>query len=437
MKGLNMIIRVVFAALLIPSALAYADSIVNGETIILEDHFEGPDLPKPIVYQPDDGHPPGWIFYSKYDDTKAAYENESSGILSLTYPGGTKKPWDGPVNGPIIESDVWVHYGEYSARFTVPRCNDNEQLVTGFFTLRNIAGEDRDNDKTQDNHEIDIEFLGSAKKNEPIEWIYLSLWKNNQDNDDNSKNFTKVTRAVNVRTGEIRQTPSGKEIGNHERGYPELAILTEQLPEKIPDFDAGNYYTYGFDWKEHFVKFWVINPANNNKILLWDYRDQRYIPTQEGNLLFNLWYSKDWHQIGSPEKGRNKRPAGDSSMRIDWVRYINSPDTGFFLKFSRIDQAVDHINSVNEKYGNNLSSTLQTDSIERYNYLEACRFFAEKLNDKPSDTELITIGKFYKNLITGTNGLFLKDGIYNTNKQFLFFILIKKFRILSDPISIL
>jgi hypothetical protein len=127
-----------------------------------------------------------------------------------------------------------------------------------------------------------------------------------------------VARIVNLDSGRIWQTPSGKE-----NGY-ELPELNYRLPQTISGFDASkNYYEYGFTWNENFIRFFIIN-ENGSEIELWKYEDKEHIPHHPAKMVFDIWHTSDWKCIDTTyckDVGEFKPPKDDVTLSIDWAEY--------------------------------------------------------------------------------------------------------------------
>ncbi|MCD4843414.1 MAG: FG-GAP-like repeat-containing protein [Methanosarcinales archaeon] len=232
-------------------------------------------------------------------DDQAAPDNK---VLELVFPG--KETCEdaasiaGPENGTNIESNQFVSYGWYKARIKAASSKKDEGVVTGFFTFWKKGNE------FTDRSEIDFEIFGA----DPYT-VLMTIWTFQQEN----VGFSKTTRTVNLTTGEIRQTPPGKE------NTYDLEDRETDQSKIIEGYDAtSNYYEYGFDWKPDSVTFFIIN-TEGETIDLWKFQDQSHIPQHPAKLMFNVWHTNDWTPEDIPDA--KNPPSEDAKLRIDWVQY--------------------------------------------------------------------------------------------------------------------
>lgn len=189
-------------------------------------------------------------------------------------------------------------YGRYQARVQFSHCQANEEVVNGIFTYAN-DGVDLNQNGLTDNSEIDIEFLCG----EP-QYLWLSSWT---DYDDNG--FYKVTRRIDLTTGELYQTP---EQGESQYDLEAAGSLQNWQPIAL---SSGQFYTVGFDWQADSIR-WFIE-RDDQEVTLWHFSDARFIPQQPGQFMLNLWYpGTHWSD------GRAADAAADKSyFVIDQIRY--------------------------------------------------------------------------------------------------------------------
>jgi hypothetical protein len=251
--------------------------------------------------------------YFRYGSTgtKASFKYEM-GANSPSEPG-TKilsfqlDPEDraGAGRGPEIISKGFTHFGTYSARLKVPQVRDiqpNLGAVVGYFTYHvdSVAGLS----------EIDFEWLPA----DPTV-IYVGTWTGGQ-----SGELKRIGRTINLAKGIIYET-------TYREGHAGTRIpLTgeQNQPETIgaiPDFDASStFYTYGFDWFEDRIRWWIMHPDSDEKVVLWDYHgSSRGIPQNRTHYRMNFWHTDSWSVETNPRS--IEKPLRPYQMEVDWMSY--------------------------------------------------------------------------------------------------------------------
>ncbi|WP_235940994.1 LamG domain-containing protein [Cyclobacterium roseum] len=91
--------------------------------------------------------------------------------------------------------------------------------------------------------------------------------------------------------------------------------------EAIPDFDASTqFYTYGFDWYEDRIRWWMLNPKSGEKIVLWDYQGStRGIPQHRTYYRMNFWHTNNWSVETNPLS--IEKPLQPYELEVDWMSY--------------------------------------------------------------------------------------------------------------------
>jgi beta-glucanase (GH16 family) len=250
--------------------------------------------------------------YFKYGSTgNIADFKWKSGVNSLTEPG-TKilsfkiDPEDGvgPGRGPEIISNDFTHFGAYAARLKVPRVRaiqPNAGAVVGYFTyyMDSIFGLS----------EIDYEWLIA----DPA-IIYIGTWTGHNGE------LKRIGRTINLAKGIIYNTVY-KENYN---GLSTPLTGAQNQPETIPaiaGYDASSkFYTYGFDWYPDKLRWWMIDPNNGKKIVLWDYQgSQTGIPENASKYRMNFWHTNAW----AVETNANaiEKPLHPYELEVDWMSY--------------------------------------------------------------------------------------------------------------------
>lgn len=226
-------------------------------------------------------------------------------IAKLTYSGGQTNA-AGPGSSTQISTKSLLGFGMYRARFNFAKCNSGEDLMNGIFTYSyggtNGLPVDGNSNGITDNNEVDIELLcGSPNK------LYMTTWTDyDYDVLTDTETIQKVTRVIDLNTGEIYQTPVGQE---NTYNYSKTG---EIIPEMVlPTLATGNaYYEMGFDWQSTHVRYFIV--LNGKEVTLWNFTNATYIPQNKAFMMFNLWY---------PAWSGKAYPAGDQSLKVDWFKY--------------------------------------------------------------------------------------------------------------------
>ncbi len=156
-----------------------------------------------------------------------------------------------------------------------------------------------------DNNEIDFELLCGEPN-----YLYLTTWTDYQEV-GGVETFLKVTRMVDMSTGDYYQTKPGKE-----GSYGNMQKLGNIPAAKISNFGTvDQYYEVGFDWQSAKLRFFIV--VNGAEVTLWDYTDKTYIPQNKAFMMFNLWYTDSHWWAG----GAAGYPAADSSLKVDGFKY--------------------------------------------------------------------------------------------------------------------
>ncbi len=213
-------------------------------------------------------------------------------VLELVYPGRIPSSYSGPGWATQLKTAAARGYGVYEARLRPAAGRAGQGVVSAFFTYFN-DGLDHDGDGIVDNHEIDFEFLAAESS-----VIYLTVWTAYQA-DANGEVFRKVSRKLNLKTGQVWQTPPGSE------GTYDL-VETSPLGWKALRFKtASAYRTYRFEWQPTQVTFAIDIEDGQGFRTLWDLTGTpgTVIPTHPAPCFVNLWHNAfHWHT------GRAARP---------------------------------------------------------------------------------------------------------------------------------
>lgn len=225
------------------------------------------------------------------------------------------RPRAGAGNGPEIQSKVTYQYGSYSTRMKAVNCSaqPNVGVVTGYFTYFN--GGDTNGNGLPDNSEIDFEWLCA----EP-HVVYITMWTDYSGATDAHK---KVFREIDLSTGTIRKT-----CYDEVWGVCQPLSGAEAQPATItaiPGYNSGTaYYEYGFTWTSTGVRWWIVNPATNQQITLWDYQGPAArITTVPAAYMTNVWHTDNWAPDLIPSA--LQKPTIPLYAYIDWTKFTALP----------------------------------------------------------------------------------------------------------------
>jgi hypothetical protein len=210
----------------------------------------------------------------------------------------------GAGRGPEIISTNFTHFGTYSSRLKIPdvrKVQPNTGAVVGYFTyyMDSIAGLS----------EIDFEWLVA----DPA-IIYIGTWTGARGQ------LKRIGRTINLANGIIYNT-------SYREGHQGTNVAlngVQNQPEKISaieGYDASAaFYTYGFDWSGNRITWWIINPRNNEKIILWDYQGSMVgIPQNTSLYRMNFWHSNSWAVETNPSS--LEKPSQPYELEVDWMSY--------------------------------------------------------------------------------------------------------------------
>jgi beta-glucanase (GH16 family) len=210
----------------------------------------------------------------------------------------------GPGRGPEIISKEYTRYGTYSARIKIPdvtKVQPNTGAVVGYFTYNM--------DSTQGLSEIDFEWLIADPH-----IIYIGTWTGFEGK------LQRIGRTIRLNEGKIDYTI---EKVNY-NGNPTNLTGSQNKPESIPAMPgynaAAGFYTYGFDWYADRLRWWMIDPATNKKIILWDYTGSKLgIPQNKTKYRMNFWHTNTWPVETNPKS--TEKPLNPYQLEIDWMKY--------------------------------------------------------------------------------------------------------------------
>ena len=284
----------------------------------------------------------------------------------------------GAGKGPEVATKTTYSYGVYSARLKSADCTGQPDagIVTGLFTYFN-DGSDKNGNGLPDNNEIDFEWLGAEPQS-----IYLTMWTDYRDSDEK---HNRVSRKINLSTGKIERCIYGE---NFDQQIPLTGL--ENQPTQVPALPGYNsataYYEYGFSWSSNRVTWWIINPADGSKIILWDYQGPAArISAPPASYQVNAWHTKTWPPENRPTA--IKPPTSPVSAYVDWVRFDTLPLTD--IHFYNSADYLKMQKSVNHSYSSLLDCLGRRIAFDRG---DICRSSGLYLYRSGSD-EHVTAGK--------------------------------------------
>lgn len=225
-------------------------------------------------------------------------------VLQLLFPGDTDPAHSGPAYATEVQTVDPHGFGAFEARLRTGKASRRTGLVSGFFTYFN-DGADHDLDGIVDNHEIDFEFLAA----EPTS-IYMTVWTEYEDG-GSGEVFRKTTRKVNLKTGEVWQTPAGGE------GSYDLAPAAP-LGWTARRFRASRAFAkYRFTWTATSVEYAIDLEDGAGWRTLWTLSGAAndIIPSIPAPLFLNTWHNAT-HWDSGADALPPKKPA---AMRVDAV----------------------------------------------------------------------------------------------------------------------
>jgi|SRR5688572_1033145 len=210
----------------------------------------------------------------------------------------------GAGRGPEIISNKLTHFGTYATRLKVPdvkKVQPNVGAVVGYFTYHM--------DSIHGLSEIDFEWLIADPS-----IIYIGTWTGPEGK------LKRIGRTINLAKGIIYNT--GYREGHGGENIPLTGMQNQ--PETIPVIDgydaSAKFYTYGFDWYPDQITWWMIDPASNKKLVLWDYKGSLTgIPQHASYYRMNFWHTNAWSVQTNPLS--LERPQQPYELEVDWMSY--------------------------------------------------------------------------------------------------------------------
>jgi beta-glucanase (GH16 family) len=235
----------------------------------------------------------------KWRSGKRSKKAEDSQVLSFKL---NPRENPGPGKGPEIISNKFTHFGSYSTRLKIPSSTQqpNVGAVVGYFTYHD--------DALLGLSEIDMEWLIADP-----EVIYVGTWTGK------SGELKRVGRTINLAKGIIYTTEYREDHIKHSEILAGVLSMPEKI-DPIPGFDASrDFHTYGFDWQDDRIRWWMLHPATGDTVVLWDYLGKRGIPQHPSHYRMNFWHTDNWPVETNPNS--LEKPQKRFELEVDWMEY--------------------------------------------------------------------------------------------------------------------
>jgi hypothetical protein len=227
-------------------------------------------------------------------------------VAELRFPGrpGAAGGADvGPKLATQIATKRFFGNGSFRGRIQFATCAPGEEIASAFF-LFSYDGTDSNGNGLPDNPELDLQVLCDAPT-----IVVLTAWSDYAEQTASTpERFFKVSRAVDLSTGDVYDAPSETTRAFVNTGnVPELARRS---------FVPGGFYDVGIDWRTNEVRFFIV--IDGVEVTLHHVTDPRFVPTVSMQLMLNLWHPQS-HWV--PRTGDAAYPANDAVLRVDRVSY--------------------------------------------------------------------------------------------------------------------
>jgi beta-glucanase (GH16 family) len=250
-------------------------------------------------------------FFHPNSEGKGAEFTCKSGVRSPSFPWSKilalridPEEAPGAGLGPEVISNEFTHFGTYAARIRIPDVKKKQPdagAVVGYFTY-NV-------DSVPGLSEIDFEWLIADPS-----IIYIGTWTGHKGD------LKRIGRTLNLARGEIYSTSYRERLS----GFSKPLTGEQNKPEKVPairNYDASSrFYTYGFDWYPDRIRWWLINPASADTVVLWDYKGSLVgIPQNRSRYRMNFWHTNSWPVETNPKS--TEKPLHRYKTEVDWMSY--------------------------------------------------------------------------------------------------------------------
>lgn len=209
----------------------------------------------------------------------------------------------GPPFSTQIGTGETFHFGTYRTRVKFGACAPTEEAVGAFFGFFN-DGTDANENGITDDQEINFQVTCGAPS-----LAHLTVFTDFETGDSGTV-FRKVTRVINLESGEYYDTPDSS---------ANALVLTGTDPqfERAGVFDADSFYELGFEWRSDSIRFFMV--LGGAEVTLWTLSEPEQIPQRPLFVMYNLWHpDTHWH----PASGEADFPASDVVLRADWFEYV-------------------------------------------------------------------------------------------------------------------
>ena len=228
-------------------------------------------------------------------------------VAELRFPGDpslASADAAGPGMATEISTRQYFRFGTFRTRVQFATCAPGEEIASAVFMYFN-DGRDGNGNGVADNPELDFQhFCGTPS------FLVLTAWSDFQRQVDGQETFSKLSRAIDLSTGDIHDT-----VSPTERAFARTGNSPAMVHAGFPA--PGAFYEVGIEWQSTHVRFFVV--LDGSELTLWDMTDARYVPQVPLPLMYNVWHPAT-HWV--PQMTVADYPANDGVLRMDWVRFF-------------------------------------------------------------------------------------------------------------------
>jgi hypothetical protein len=210
----------------------------------------------------------------------------------------------GPGMATEIATRQYFRFGTFRTRVQFATCAPGEEIASAVFMYFN-DGRDGDGNGVADNPELDFQLLCGTPS-----FLVLTAWADFQRAPDGQEIFSKLSRAIDLSTGDVHDA-----VSPTERAFAKTGHSADFVHAGFPA--PGTFYELGIEWQSTRVRFFIV--LDGAEVTLWDMTDARYVPEVPLPLMYNLWHPAT-HWV--PQMTPADYPANDGVLRVDWVRFF-------------------------------------------------------------------------------------------------------------------